>query len=40
MGFGGVFAKRNIGGEFGQEGLAIFYNRIIYSLVESQVLFF
>lgn len=27
MGFEGVFAKRNLEGEFGQEGLAIFYNR-------------
>lgn len=33
MGFEGVFARRNIGGEFGQEGLAIFFNKNYLHLV-------
>lgn len=33
MGFQGVFAKRNIGGDQGEEGLAIFFNRNYLSLV-------
>jgi len=40
MGFEGIFGKRNLSGEFGEEGLAIFYNKLNLSLIKTDTLNF